>query len=93
MSILQPEASIWYAICCIVVCIRYVSKRMRRGTWRGLQGDDYIVVPAMVSASASIDYLVTCYLQSCLIYDGSCCGTSNTEFTLFNFAHPRSLRP
>lgn len=53
MSILQPEASIWYAVCCVIVCIRYVSKRMRLGTWRGLQADDYIVVPAMVSTKPS----------------------------------------
>jgi hypothetical protein len=48
MSILQPEAGIWYVICWIVVGIRFWSKRLRLGSWRNLQIDDYLVMLAMV---------------------------------------------
>ncbi|KAH7120859.1 hypothetical protein B0J11DRAFT_507906 [Dendryphion nanum] len=47
MSILQPEASIWYVFCWIVVGLRFLSTRMRSGSWRNLQADDYLVIPAM----------------------------------------------
>ena len=63
MSILQPEASIWYAICWVVVGVRFVSKRMRLGSWRALQVDDYLVVPAMVSTESSTDYYLDIILH------------------------------
>ncbi|KAF2795138.1 hypothetical protein K505DRAFT_273849 [Melanomma pulvis-pyrius CBS 109.77] len=71
MSILQPEASIWYVLCWVVVCARYVSKRMRLGTWRGLQADDYLVVPAMMTLTILMALLhVIVHTSSNLIAPG-----------------------
>ncbi|KAF2727496.1 hypothetical protein EJ04DRAFT_505628 [Polyplosphaeria fusca] len=49
MSLLQPEASIWYVICWVVVGIRFMGKRIRLGSWRFLQIDDFLVIPAMMT--------------------------------------------
>lgn len=54
MFILQPEASIWYVIVWLVVGARFASKRMRLGSWRNLQIDDYLVMLAMVCGADAV---------------------------------------
>ncbi|KAF2132632.1 hypothetical protein P153DRAFT_168780 [Dothidotthia symphoricarpi CBS 119687] len=51
MSILEPEAGIFYAVCWVVVIIRLISRRMHLGAWKHLQLDDYLIVMAMVTAT------------------------------------------
>ncbi|PSN64989.1 hypothetical protein BS50DRAFT_48781 [Corynespora cassiicola Philippines] len=47
MSVLQPESSVWYTCCWLVVGSRLFSKKMRLGAWKNLQIDDYLVLLAM----------------------------------------------
>lgn len=48
MSVLQPEAGIFYGVCWIVVITRLMSRRLHRGAWKLLQLDDYLIIVAMV---------------------------------------------
>jgi hypothetical protein len=48
LSVLQPEAGIFYGVCWIVVLIRLISRRIHRGSWKLLQLDDYLILVAMV---------------------------------------------
>jgi hypothetical protein len=52
MSILQPEAGIFYGVCWFVVIMRLVSRRLHLRSWKLLQADDYLIVAAMVSNAA-----------------------------------------
>ncbi|CAO2656799.1 Nn.00g056020.m01.CDS01 [Neocucurbitaria sp. VM-36] len=49
MSILQPEASIFYAVCWVVVIIRLISRRLHLQSWKRLQLDDYLILVAMAT--------------------------------------------
>ncbi|KAF2627854.1 hypothetical protein BU25DRAFT_45440 [Macroventuria anomochaeta] len=49
MSILQPEAGIFYGVCWFLVIVRLVSRRLHRGAWKRLQWDDYLIVCAMLT--------------------------------------------
>lgn len=49
MSVLQPEASIWYFFCWVAVILRLFSSWLRFGSWRSLKLDDYLMIPVMVS--------------------------------------------
>ncbi|KAF2739352.1 hypothetical protein EJ04DRAFT_357927 [Polyplosphaeria fusca] len=51
MSILEPESSIWYCFCWLVVATRLVARRIHLGSWKALQVDDYLIVGAMVTDS------------------------------------------
>jgi hypothetical protein len=48
MSILEPEAGIFYGFCWIVVIARLTSRRLHLGSWKRLQADDYVILVAMV---------------------------------------------
>lgn len=48
MSVLQPEAGIFYGVCWFVVIVRLLSRRLHRGSWKRLQLDDYLCLVAMV---------------------------------------------
>lgn len=41
---LEPEAGIWYAFCLPVIVARYAARRIRLGSWKKLQSDDYLMV-------------------------------------------------
>jgi hypothetical protein len=49
MSVLQPEAGIWYGVCWITVIIRLISRRLHLGSWKRLQLDDYLIVLTMAT--------------------------------------------
>ncbi|KAF2002032.1 hypothetical protein P154DRAFT_431761 [Amniculicola lignicola CBS 123094] len=72
MSILQPEAGIFYGVCWVVVLVRLVSKRMRLGTWRNLQIDDYLIIVAMFTLTVLMALLhVIIHTNSNLIAPGT----------------------
>lgn len=48
MTVLEPEAGIFYGVCWFVVIIRLISRRLHRGSWKRLQLDDYLILVAMV---------------------------------------------
>jgi hypothetical protein len=48
MSVLEPEAGIFYGVCWIIVILRLASRRLHRGAWKRLQLDDYLILVAMV---------------------------------------------
>jgi hypothetical protein len=50
MSVLEPEAGIFYGLCWFVVILRFASRRLHLGAWKGLQLDDYLILLAMVRA-------------------------------------------
>ena len=54
MSILQPEAGIFYGVCWVVVIIRLISRRLHLKSWKRLQLDDYLILVAMVSRSKHV---------------------------------------
>ncbi|KAF1944088.1 hypothetical protein EJ02DRAFT_442831 [Clathrospora elynae] len=54
MSVLQPEAGIFYGVCWIVVIIRLISRRLHRGSWKLLQLDDYLILVAMATDTVLI---------------------------------------
>ncbi|PSN69575.1 hypothetical protein BS50DRAFT_457207, partial [Corynespora cassiicola Philippines] len=49
MSIIEPEASIWYTCCVLVVFVRLISRRIHHGAWKNLQADDYIVMLGLMT--------------------------------------------
>ncbi|KAF2656982.1 hypothetical protein K491DRAFT_714879 [Lophiostoma macrostomum CBS 122681] len=59
MSVLQPEACIWYTICSFVVSARLISKRLTLGAWWRLQLDDYLVILAMITLTGLIAVIHT----------------------------------
>ncbi|KAH9879126.1 hypothetical protein J1614_002562 [Plenodomus biglobosus] len=54
MSVLEPEAGIFYGLCWFVVVIRLISRRLHRGSWKRLQWDDYLILLAMATDSVLI---------------------------------------
>ena len=54
MTVLQPEAGIFYGVCWTVVIVRLISRRLHRGSWKRLQWDDYLILLAMASRSHDI---------------------------------------
>ncbi|KAH8732733.1 hypothetical protein GQ44DRAFT_765814 [Phaeosphaeriaceae sp. PMI808] len=54
MSVLEPEAGIFYGLCWIAVFTRFASRRILLGSWRHLQLDDYLIVLAMVTNTVLI---------------------------------------
>ncbi|KAF2855495.1 hypothetical protein T440DRAFT_156151 [Plenodomus tracheiphilus IPT5] len=54
MSVLQPEAGIFYGVCWVVVVIRLISRRLHRGSWKRLQWDDYLILLAMATDTVLI---------------------------------------
>ncbi|KAF2186421.1 hypothetical protein K469DRAFT_571958 [Zopfia rhizophila CBS 207.26] len=57
MSILEPEAGIWYTLCWIVLLARLVGKRLRFGSWSSLQVDDGLILLAMVTMTIVVAFL------------------------------------
>jgi hypothetical protein len=51
MSVLEPEAGIFYGLCWFVVILRLASRRLHLKSWKLLQLDDYLIVLAMVRMS------------------------------------------
>ncbi|KAF1840007.1 uncharacterized protein K460DRAFT_297433 [Cucurbitaria berberidis CBS 394.84] len=49
MSIVQPEAGIFYGVCWVVVIIRLLSRRLHLKSWKRLQLDDYLILLAMAT--------------------------------------------
>jgi hypothetical protein len=47
-SLLEPEVGIFYALCWIVVILRFSSRRLHLGSWKRLQLDDFLILVAMV---------------------------------------------
>lgn len=45
-SSVQPEAAIWCALCWIVICARFVSRRIALGAWKLLRLEDMLAVLA-----------------------------------------------
>ncbi|OAL55782.1 hypothetical protein IQ07DRAFT_639437 [Pyrenochaeta sp. DS3sAY3a] len=58
MSIIQPEAGIWYGFCWIIVSIRLISRRLHRGSWKRLQWDDYLILLAMCTVTVVMAVMV-----------------------------------
>ncbi|KAF2035822.1 hypothetical protein EK21DRAFT_96442 [Setomelanomma holmii] len=54
MSVIFPEAAIFYGVCWIVVILRLISRRLHRGSWKGLQLDDYLILVAMCTDTVLI---------------------------------------
>lgn len=54
MSVLQPEAGIFYGVCWFVVIVRLLSRRLHRGSWKRLQLDDYLCLVAMATDTVLI---------------------------------------
>ncbi|KAH7379353.1 hypothetical protein DE146DRAFT_761542 [Phaeosphaeria sp. MPI-PUGE-AT-0046c] len=54
MSVLQPEAGIFYGLCWIIVILRFASRRLHLGSWKHLQLDDYLILAAMVTDTVLI---------------------------------------
>ncbi|KAF1833024.1 hypothetical protein BDW02DRAFT_399452 [Decorospora gaudefroyi] len=57
MSVLQPEAGIFYGVCWVIVCIRLISRRLHRGAWKLLQLDDYLILLAMATDTVLISVM------------------------------------
>jgi hypothetical protein len=62
MSVLDPESGIFYGLCWIVVILRFASRRLHLGSWKGLQLDDYLILVAMVRASKTCLTLPMAYV-------------------------------
>jgi len=54
MTVLQPEAGIFYGVCWTVVIVRLISRRLHRGSWKRLQWDDYLILLAMATDTVLI---------------------------------------
>jgi hypothetical protein len=59
MSVLEPEAGIFYGLCWFVVILRFASRRLHLGAWKALQLDDYLILLAMVLASRHCSNVTT----------------------------------
>ncbi|KAH6234264.1 hypothetical protein HBI53_019230 [Parastagonospora nodorum] len=53
-SLLEPEAGIFYALCWIVVILRFSSRRLHLGSWKRLQLDDFLILVAMATDTVLI---------------------------------------
>jgi hypothetical protein len=56
MSVLDPEAGIFYGLCWVVVILRFASRRLHLGSWKSLQLDDYLILVAMVRVPHLCNY-------------------------------------
>lgn len=54
MSVLQPEAGIFYGLCWFIVILRFASRRLHLGSWKHLQLDDYLILLAMATDTVLI---------------------------------------
>ncbi|KAF2711949.1 hypothetical protein K504DRAFT_521231 [Pleomassaria siparia CBS 279.74] len=51
MSLIEPESSLWYAFCWIVVITRLISRRLHVRKWQNLQVDDYLIILSMLTTT------------------------------------------
>ncbi|KAF1966382.1 hypothetical protein BU23DRAFT_663298 [Bimuria novae-zelandiae CBS 107.79] len=58
MSALEPESSIWYATCWVVLITRVVSRRLHYGSWKELGPDDYLIFVTMTTLMAAMHAVV-----------------------------------